>query len=322
VVVARSAHSTTLPTVLIPRSASLWTAGTGALALAGWLCHVWALTSILPGLPAMVPLTAAGLLLAGIALWLVQPPDGGRPRRAAGRLAVAAVAGLGGLVLAEYLFGVDLRVDRLLFAGLVRVHGAGGDFPGRPSPHTAAAFLAIGLALALLDTRTRRGYPSSVLAPLAALIALAALLGYVYGVGYLRGVSRVTGMAVHTPFAVLVLTVGILAARPDRPIVRAFTSTGPGGTLARRIAPAMLLPPFAVGLLAVAGGRAEHDAALAVTITTAATFVVLAAVVAVTVHGLDAADTAGQRLLGELRRQRDFDALLLGSMASRTTSSC
>jgi hypothetical protein len=313
-VVARSGRSTTPPNVLILRSASLWTAGTGTLALAGWLAHVWDLTSVVPGLPAMVPLTAVGLALAGTALWLVQAPDAAPARSVAGRLAAAAVAGLGAVVLAEYVSGVDLRVDRLLFAGMVRVHGAGGEFPGRPSPHTAAAFLAIGLALALLDTHTPGGrFPSSVLAPLAATIALTALLGYVYGVGYLRGLSRVTGMAVHTAFGVLVLTVGILAARPDRPVVRAFTSTGPGGTLARRIAPALLLLPFLVGLLA-AGGRAGHDVALAVTITTAATFVVLTAVVAVTVHGLDAADAAGRRLVGELRRQRDFDASLLASM--------
>jgi len=313
-VVARSGRSTTPPNVLILRSASLWTAGTGGLALAGWLAHVWDLTSVVPGLPAMVPLTAVGLALAGTALWLVQAPDAAPARSVAGRLAAAAVAGLGAVVLADYVSGVDLRVDRLLFAGMVRVHGAGGEFPGRPSPHTAAAFLAIGLALALLDTHTPGGrFPSSVLAPLAATIALTALLGYVYGVGYLRGLSRVTGMAVHTAFGVLVLTVGILAARPDRPVVRAFTSTGPGGTLARRIAPALLLLPFLVGLLA-AGGRAGHDVALAVTITTAATFVVLTAVVAVTVHGLDAADAAGRRLVGELRRQRDFDASLLASM--------
>ena len=311
----RSGRPGTGGSILVVRSASGWAAGTGVLVLAGWWWHVPALTRVLPGLPAMVPLTAVALVAAGAGLWLLGPLRAGRARTVTGRAAAAAVAVVGGLVLAEYVGGVDLRVDRLLFAGSVHVSATGGEFPGRPSPHTAVAFLAAGLALALLDTHTRAGRrPAAVLAPAAALVALTALLGYVYGVGYLRGLSPATGMAAHTAVAVLVLAVGILAARPDRPVVRALTSAGPGGTLARRITPVLLGLPFAVGLLAAAGARAAHDAALAVTATTATTFVVLAAVVALTVRALDTAGAAGQRLLAELRQQRDFDASLLACM--------
>jgi two-component system, cell cycle sensor histidine kinase and response regulator CckA len=314
-VVTTSGGSRTGLSVLLVRSAAGWTAGTAALALAGWQWRIPALTRVLPTLPAMVPLTAAVLALAGAGLWLLRPQDAGPARRLAGRVAAVAVAGAGAAVLVEYAGAVDLGVDRLLFAGRVADPATGGGFPGRPSPHTAVAFLAAGLALLLLDARTRAGRrAASVLAPVTALTALTALLGDIYGVAYLRGLTPVTGMSVLTAVAVLVLAVGILAAREDRPIVRAFTGAGPGGTLVRRISPVLLGLPFAVGLIAAVGGRAEHDTGLAVTATTVTAFVALAVVVVPTALALEAAYSARLQLVAELRRQRDFDASLLASM--------
>src|ERR1051325_3755228 len=43
----------------------------GAIVLIGWPFDIAAFKSILPGLPVMVPNTALGLILAGIALWIL-----------------------------------------------------------------------------------------------------------------------------------------------------------------------------------------------------------------------------------------------------------
>jgi PAS domain-containing protein len=304
-------------------AASAWTVATGLLVLAGWTLDVPTLTRVLPGLPAMVPLAAAAFILAGIGLWLLGPAEAAPLCRRTGRVLALAVAVLGLLVLGEWVIGCDFGVDRMLFRGVLEQQLANGvGRPGRPPPHTAAAFTAAGLALALLDADRRPGQRTHVVAwratfpaVLSTALALTALLGYVYGVAYLRGVSTSTGMAVHTAMGVLALNAGILVARPDRPVVRAFLARGPGGLLARRLAPTLLLLPFAIGLLGLAGAQADSDdPALGITVTTAGTILVLVVVVARTVHAVDAADAAQQRLFAELREQRDFVATLLHSM--------
>ena len=65
--------------------------------------------------------------------------------------------------------------------------------PNRMAPNTAAAFVLVGLALALLDVRTRRGVrPAQFLALAVGLIALLALIGYAYS-----AVSLIGRRAVH-----------------------------------------------------------------------------------------------------------------------------
>ena len=274
---------------LIPQVAVAWVTLTGLLALAGWALGVRLLTGIAPGRPALAPATAVGLILAGATLWLLLPGRAGSTRRL-GRAVAVLVAGLGAVVLAEYLTGHGLGVDRLLFAGSLQHSGA--PLPGRPSPHTAVAFLLAGSALALLDTDRRGGYrPTQVLAPLSATVALIALLGHLYRVDYLVGNSNQTnGMAVHTAVALVALNAGLLLARPDRGVVRAFTNPGPGGLLARRLLPAALLTPPVAGLLADAGHRAgwyDVNFRLALTVTT--TMACLLAVVGLTVRAIDQA---------------------------------
>jgi hypothetical protein len=75
---------------------------------------------------------------------------------------------IGAATTIEYLFGLNLRIDQLLFtepAGAVATYS-----PGRMAPTASTAFLAIGLALLLLDWKTRRGHrPAQVLSLWAAL---------------------------------------------------------------------------------------------------------------------------------------------------------
>ena len=68
----------------------------GLLVLAGWLFGVRVLIQMLPGQVAIVPNTALGILLAGLALWLRASRAGRSPVLAS--RAAAAVAGLLGLL--------------------------------------------------------------------------------------------------------------------------------------------------------------------------------------------------------------------------------
>jgi hypothetical protein len=76
-----------------------------ALGLLGWASGVSALTTIIPGLPPMMPRTAVALLLIGGAGALLQRDDQRRWWNTLSLLATVAVLALGVSQLAEYALG-------------------------------------------------------------------------------------------------------------------------------------------------------------------------------------------------------------------------
>ena len=96
---------------------------------------------------------------------------------------------------------------------------------------------------------------------MAGLIALLALIGYAYSAISLIGVRQYIPMALNTAIAFAVLSVGILYARPGRGLMAVVTSRGAGGVMARRLLPAAIVIPAAVGwvgwLLVQQGGVAD-----------------------------------------------------------------
>jgi hypothetical protein len=62
-------------------------------------------------------------------------------------------------------------------------------------------------------------------------------------------------MALHTAAAFLLLSVGLLAARPDKGVMALLTAEGHGGAVARRLLPAAILVPAVLGLIRLHGER-------------------------------------------------------------------
>jgi PAS domain S-box-containing protein len=264
-------------------------AAIGVTALAGWAAGSQVLIRPLRTLPVIPPLSAAALAALGAALLLLVPYHPSWYRRSLAVILSVAVAAVGVIVLGEYLTGSRTGLDTLMFPHEVKVL-MGGKFAGQPSPQSAVTFVATGLALALLDARRWRWVPM-VLAPAAGLIALVAVFGYLYGVGYLRGTSDISGMSVVTAIALIIVSVGVLCVRPQRPPVTWFTSHRPSGVLARRLFPVLLLLPFLTGLLNLAGiNSGTRDAAATVTVTTSVVIVLLIAAMIATMHVLDRSD--------------------------------
>jgi len=175
----------------------------GALALLGWALHWPALRSVLPGKVTMKPNTALCLALAGMGLWLVARRTG--RRRGPVVIACGAVVVVVGLAtLAEYAFGLDLRIDEVLFEDLP--NGVGTPAPGRMAPSTALCLVTAGALLVLLERRGRLGWPAQLAASGGMLLAFLNLVGYVYRVPVLNGYGQWTWMALHTALALMVLT--------------------------------------------------------------------------------------------------------------------
>jgi two-component system cell cycle sensor histidine kinase/response regulator CckA len=226
-------------TAAIARAGALLSIAVGGLGLLGWLLGLGVLRSVVPGWVSIRPVTALALVLLGASLWPEQ--QGTAAPRPGIRHAMALIAGLAGLLsLVEYVFGIDLGIDRLL------LHESPGYpqplFPGRMAPTTAVNLLLLSTARLAMDARgwvaRRMVEPLTVL---AGAIAALVLIGYWFDVAPVESGSHIVRMAVNTALAFLAVCAGILACYRDSALVRALTSDPPGGIIARRVLPVMLL---------------------------------------------------------------------------------
>ncbi len=263
------------------RASSLIVIAIGCLVLLGWILDIVILKSVFPGLVTMKANTALAFVLLGISLWLLQPEQAEQRARRIAHTCAAIAALIGLVTLVEYLFGLDLGIDQLLFRDFPIA--AGTSFPGRMSLPTAVNFLLLGLALLLLDVESGRGRRSSeLLAIITTMVGLLAAIGYSYGAEelYSQHFYSYTGMAVHTAAAFLALSIGVLCARPDREVTAIFSRSSLGGLTARRLLPAAVLIVFGLGWLRLVGEQAglyatEFGLALMATLSIAALTIVI-----------------------------------------------
>jgi PAS domain S-box-containing protein len=229
---------------------------TSLLVLAGWVLGIVAITSIVPGWPRMVALTAAAFVFASVALCLALPLPTAENRvsvreaaaslRSQIFLACSGLVALIGLVrLAAYWFGWNVgRLESLLLSSPA-THGRA--LNGGMSPATALGFALLGAALLLVrNPRLTRLY--QLLATLVLLIGWIGIARYVFG-----GVPLLpfTGMAFHTAVLFLILSVGVLSLRRDAGLTALLVSEGAGGASARHLLPAAIVLPVCAGALAL-----------------------------------------------------------------------
>ncbi|MFN2564473.1 MAG: ATP-binding protein [Gemmatimonadaceae bacterium] len=192
------------------RLGGLAVAAVGGLALAGWVTGSAFLKGGSPSFIPMAPNT--GLLFVALGLAVTACAGSGAGIRFA-RVAAAGALAVSGARLAEYLFGVDLRVDRWVFS--VPSASLGLAPVGRMAFFTAIAF---AFAAGGLLVRTLRRAPqflqdlarASVF--VSTLIGLVFLIGYGYGSPLLYG-GRAIPMALPTAAAFVLL--GLSLVVPD-----------------------------------------------------------------------------------------------------------
>lgn len=227
----------------------------GCSVLVGWALDIMVLKSILPKLVTMKANTALAFVLTGVSLWLARAKRADRGMHRVSQVCAFTAALVGLLTLSEYLFGWDLGIDQLLFREMPGAVAT--PYLGRMAPTTAVNFFLLGLALLLPDVETRRGFrPAQFLALLAIFISFLALVGYAYGITSFYGIAAYTAMAVHTAAAFIVLSAGILFAQPERGFMAVVVSDTAGGIMARQLLPAIVVIPFLLGWLMMAGQHA------------------------------------------------------------------
>lgn len=249
---------------------------TGTIVLLGWIFDIRSLETVLPGLASMKVNTALCLVLGGISLWLLGWADRMKPPpiivKQFGVILALIVLAVSAATLGQYLFGMDFRIDQALFKdALPDGHSA----PGRMGPNTALSFFAMGIALLLHSSETKRGRrPAHFVVLIPALISLIAMIGYLYSEISFYRISSYTGMALHTAVALFVLSWAILLSPPDRGMSAIIFADTVGGVVVRRLLPAAIIVPVVLGWLRLEGQKAglygaDLGLALAVTLNIA-----------------------------------------------------
>lgn len=262
----RSTHAWSRNLIGAGRVASLAVIAVGVLVLVGWLLDLAALVRVGEGFPGMNPLSAACLVLGGLATWLLADGPEGRHARD-GRSLALVIAAIGVLRLAA-----PARLGEPVGRFLASAWG------GRPgwvpmAPATAAALLLVGLGLALADARplgARRWAQALLLAAMAPAVLSVTL--YLYGAPFVPVLAFLRPMAIHTAVGVLTLSCAALLIRPRSGAMAIATGDSIGGSMLRFMLPVVVAVPLALGGLSLLGrGRRLYDtsqgAALVATVT-------------------------------------------------------
>jgi signal transduction histidine kinase/DNA-binding response OmpR family regulator len=250
----------------------------GCIVLVGWTLDVGNIRGDLPGPVAMNPDSAVGLSFAGMSAWLLQDERADQRARWISRACALVVALLGLSRLIQVLFGLEPGIDQILFPKRLALEAASTGLPNRMAFDTALDFVLIGGALLYLDRRTRRGlWVSQYLAMAVVVLSVLAFAGYLYGVANLYGNTSYIPIASMT---FLVLSAGVLCARPERGLMAIVTSRNMGGVVARRLLPAAILVPLVLGWFRLRGQQGGlYGTELGVSLNTVANMFIVAALV-------------------------------------------
>jgi len=292
---------------LFSLSSGVIAAGVGIAVLLGWQFEIDGLKRVFPDLPTMKANTALSFVFAGSALALLSKPSMSAELRARIGFALTAIVVLiATLTLVEYLAGINLGIDQLLYSDTS--NSIGVIHPGRMSLATAAAFFLVGTSLLILDVETGRGNrPAEWLALMTAAICFLALLGYLYGAKSLQRIVPYASMALHTAAAMWLLSVGILLTRPGRGLVGLLMTKGAGGAMGRRLLPAAILLPPLLGWIRLWGQKKGwYDTEFGLALLVAALVVVLTVLIWRNVARFNLFDAERARTANELRRGQEL----------------
>ncbi len=278
---------------------------TGLMALLGCLMHIEVVTELQPSLVPMKFNSAVCFILLGVSLWLSRSDSTTHTKQLWARWLSLTVALIGLLSLAEWLSGRNLGIDQLLF----HEHplAVGQHVPGRMAGASALDFVLLGAALTWLDAKSPSGRcPAEWLAIAAAIIAVLAFIAYFYSVGAPYKIPSYITIALDTIICFLLLSAGVLCARPNRGLTATLIDTKAGSVLARRLLPvAILLPPFMSWVRQSAQRAGYLDPVVGSALFTMVFMTILTTLILRTAGAINRADDDLRQLSGRLLALQD-----------------
>lgn len=268
--------------------------------LVGWALDLPFLKSIYPGFPTMKANSAAALLITGVILVAAyNTAPSSRKRLVLDGL--AAVVGLVGLLtLIQYVFGLNLGIDQILFRDSVTAPWTSD--PGRMSPVTAVVLVLA--AVSFMASAPNRSPGAGQIAASAAMFAsLLTVVGYVYGIQALRGPEMYTQVALPTALTLLSMSLGLLPMVPDRGPFAVLATDTIGGMMARRLLPMSFFVPLFVGWLRLVGEeRGLYDFEFGVALFALANILIFAFIIWWNAKSLHRISVSRRQAESEMRR--------------------
>jgi diguanylate cyclase (GGDEF)-like protein len=239
----------------------------GLYLLGWWLLWRLLITHPLPAPMFVMPLSAAGCIIAALGVLSAARGESSPRTRGLG----LAVIGIAGIVLLEYLLGLNGGLERYLLGGPAQTL-LGGTTPGRPAPQSALTLLFLGLAIWFLARpRPYRFDFADLGIGMALFLSFTTLLGHLYEARalYQSAGGGTVGMSLVETLLMLTLSFSALCLNPGG-AVASYGADDAAGAAKRRLLPAILLTPVLLGTLeyySVKYGALELSLALALAVT-------------------------------------------------------
>lgn len=285
----------------LPVAAAALSAAVGVAVLCGWMLDIPWLREPIAGQVSMKANTAIGFVLAGLGL-VVATRRPHKTATVARALIEALIFALGGVTLAQYVPGIDLNIDRLLFDPAPTAIYTSS--PGRMSPTTAIGFMLFSLALLADHWQSPMGLRTSRSSAIALLLlSLTSVLGYAYGAPALYlGIDGVTAMALPSAILFMVLALGAIWLRPAYGLPAILAEQSMVGTYVRALLPIVVATPLLVGAAVAAGSERLFGGSFAIALTSLGSVIaagIIATVSAVVLRRSHAALLVQDRALAE-----------------------
>lgn len=294
------------------RAASVIAALIGILVLIGWTLDVEFLKRLMPTLVAMNPVTAVCFIVLSVSVWASHSENPSPATLNLIRTSALIVLIVGSLKLCEVALGWFSGVDQIIFQE--RLIGVGSFPPNRMAPNTAFNFVLLSLAVIFPWKRSRGWFDlSTILIVVSVLGSFIPVIGYAYGTKPFYGIGQFIPMALHTALTFLMLGLGLLFARPGRPIVATLFDNGMSGMMVRRLLPAVIALPVLLGWFRLEGQKLQlYDNELGAALVVVAQILLLGTIVwwnSRVILGLDKQRKEAEAKLSELVLTDDLTGL-------------
>ncbi|MGF7118362.1 sensor histidine kinase [Methanobacterium oryzae] len=293
------------------------------LFLVGWAFDITILKT--PGLnfPTVKSNTALSFFLTGIIIWLLQEKRINQRNIMIARVLTLIVLFIGSLTLFEYISGVNLGIDQILFSepsGAIQTVAS-----NRMSIVAALSFLLIGISLITLDMGKNRNFQLfQFFIILVGLISFLVVLGYLYQTT-IYPVRNTTAPSPYGSVILILITLTILASRPCRGFMELLTSERVSAAFGRRVLPIIIIVPLILGWIRLLGENLGlYDAAFGTAIAIFFTILIMLILIWSSILSIDKIDLKRMIAEKDIKRQAKLlnltrDAIFVRNLDNKIT---